>query len=108
MDVLKSRHRPQAKRMQADPLQVKRVQAAPPRVKQKPRSKSFGDLLVAPTGVDPVTFRFLSHCFDEFTRTSLGFVCSVFATILASLSFPDLRWNVRSKCGVLVRRINLH
>lgn len=26
--------------------------------KQKPRSKSFGDLLVAPTGVDPVTFRF--------------------------------------------------
>ena len=27
-------------------------------VKQKPRSKSFGDLLVAPTGVDPVTFRF--------------------------------------------------
>ena len=58
MDVLKSRHRPQAKRMQADPLQVKRVQAAPPRVKQKPRSKSFGDLLVAPTGVDPVTFRF--------------------------------------------------
>ena len=28
------------------------------RAKQKPRSKSFGDLLVAPTGVDPVTFRF--------------------------------------------------
>ena len=26
--------------------------------KQKPRSISFGDLLVAPTGVDPVTFRF--------------------------------------------------
>ena len=28
------------------------------RAKQKPRSKCFGDLLVAPTGVDPVTFRF--------------------------------------------------
>ena len=27
-------------------------------VKQKPRSLRFGDLLVAPTGVDPVTFRF--------------------------------------------------
>lgn len=27
-------------------------------IKQKPRSNSFGDLLVAPTGVDPVTFRF--------------------------------------------------
>ena len=26
--------------------------------KQKPRSLRFGDLLVAPTGVDPVTFRF--------------------------------------------------
>lgn len=32
--------------------------SASPRAKQKPRSKSFGDLLVAPTGVDPVTFRF--------------------------------------------------
>ena len=28
------------------------------RAKQKPRSECFGDLLVAPTGVDPVTFRF--------------------------------------------------
>ena len=82
--------------------------SASSRAKQKPRSECFGDLLVAPTGVDPVTFQLLSHCFDEFTRTSLGFVCSVFATILASLSFPDLRWNVRSKCGILVRRINLH
>ena len=27
-------------------------------IKQKPRSECFGDLLVAPTGVDPVTFRF--------------------------------------------------
>ena len=27
-------------------------------IKQKPLSNSFGDLLVAPTGVDPVTFRF--------------------------------------------------
>ena len=32
--------------------------SASPLAKQKPRSKSFGDLLVAPTGVDPVTFRF--------------------------------------------------
>ena len=48
MDVLKSGPRPEAQRMQA----------APPQAKQKPRSKSFGDLLVAPTGVDPVTFRF--------------------------------------------------
>ena len=32
--------------------------SASSRAKQKPRSKSFGDLLVAPTGVDPVTFRF--------------------------------------------------
>lgn len=31
---------------------------ASPRAKQKPRSECFGDLLVAPTGVDPVTFRF--------------------------------------------------
>ena len=30
----------------------------PPQAKQKPRSECFGDLLVAPTGVDPVTFRF--------------------------------------------------
>ena len=28
------------------------------RAQQKPRSLRFGDLLVAPTGVDPVTFRF--------------------------------------------------
>lgn len=48
MDVLKSGPRPEAQRMQADL----------PQAKQKPRSKSFGDLLVAPTGVDPVTFRF--------------------------------------------------
>ena len=32
--------------------------SASPQAKQKPRSVSFGDLLVAPTGVDPVTFRF--------------------------------------------------
>ena len=34
------------------------VESALPQAKQKPRSKSFGELLVAPTGVDPVTFRF--------------------------------------------------
>ena len=34
------------------------AKAASPRAKQKPRSECFGDLLVAPTGVDPVTFRF--------------------------------------------------
>ena len=32
--------------------------SASSRAKQKPRSECFGDLLVAPTGVDPVTFRF--------------------------------------------------
>ena len=34
------------------------LQVTSPQAKQKPRSVSFGDLLVAPTGVDPVTFRF--------------------------------------------------
>ena len=34
------------------------LQEKPPQGKQKPRSECFGDLLVAPTGVDPVTFRF--------------------------------------------------
>ena len=34
------------------------VESALPQAKQKPRSECFGDLLVAPTGVDPVTFRF--------------------------------------------------
>ena len=35
-----------------------KVNFASSRAKQKPRSECFGDLLVAPTGVDPVTFRF--------------------------------------------------
>ena len=35
-----------------------KVNFASSRAKQKPRSEGFGDLLVAPTGVDPVTFRF--------------------------------------------------
>ena len=39
------------------PDEEKRLRRAA-RAKQKPRSISFGDLLVAPTGVDPVTFRF--------------------------------------------------
>ena len=34
------------------------LKPALPQAKQKPRSECFGDLLVAPTGVDPVTFRF--------------------------------------------------
>ena len=43
------------------PPQAKRKRPCPGQsswAKQKPRSLRFGDLLVAPTGVDPVTFRF--------------------------------------------------
>ena len=43
---------------QLQPRHRRRVAHSSRQAKQKPRSLRFGDLLVAPTGVDPVTFRF--------------------------------------------------